>query len=303
VTSPAIELKGLSKSFPAQGGRIEAVRNVDFSIPAGQTVALLGPNGAGKSTTLDMLLGLTAPERGSVSVFGRSPADAIEAGAVGAMLQTGELIRDLSVRELIAMVASLYEAPLDVDEVLALTGLSVAAGQRTQKLSGGQTQRARFGVALVSDPDLLVLDEPTAAIDVEGRREFWATIRRLAGSGKTVVFATHHLDEADSYADRVVLLAQGRVVADGPTTEIKAMVGSRTIRATLPGARVDELLLLPGVTSADRHGDAVTLICSDSDAAVRALLDWYREARDIEVTGAGLEDAFMQLTVGEELAA
>jgi ABC-2 type transport system ATP-binding protein len=303
VTSQAIELKALSKSFPAPNGRVHAVRHVDLSIAAGETVALLGPNGAGKSTTLDMLLGLTEPDGGTVSLFGRSPADAIAAGQVGAMLQTGSLIRDLSVRELIDMVRSLYETPLGLEEVLELTGLGAAAGQRTQKLSGGQAQRVRFAVALVSDPDLLVLDEPTAAIDVEGRREFWATMRRLSGRGKTIVFATHHLDEADSYADRVVLLARGRVVADGPTTEIKAMVGSRTIRATLPRADLEDLLGLPGVSGADRHGDSVTLICLDSDAAIRALLDAYPDARDIEVTGAGLEDAFMQLTVGEEVPA
>src|SRR3954452_6944904 len=116
MSSGSIEIRGLAKSLPAPGGRVHAVRRVDVSIPAGQTVALLGPNGAGKSTTLDMLLGLTAPDSGSVSVFGRSPAEAIDAGAVGAMLQTGSLIRDLSVRELIAMVASLYDAPLGVDE-------------------------------------------------------------------------------------------------------------------------------------------------------------------------------------------
>jgi ABC-2 type transport system ATP-binding protein len=303
VTSSAVALKALSKSFPSPNGRVHAVRQVDLSIAPGETLALLGPNGAGKSTTLDMLLGLTEPDSGTVSLFGRSPADAIAEGAVGAMLQTGSLIRDLSVRELVDMVRSLYTAPLGLDEVLSLTGLTDAAERRTQKLSGGQAQRVRFAVALVSDPDLLVLDEPTAAIDVEGRREFWATMRRLSGSGKTIVFATHHLDEADSYADRVVLLARGRVVADGPTTEIKAMVGSRTIRATLPDAALDDLLALPGVSAADRHGDSVTMVCLDSDAALRALLDAYPDARDIEVTGAGLEDAFVQLTAGEEVPA
>jgi len=291
-----IELKGLSKSFPAPHGRVQAVREVDVSIPAGQTIALLGPNGAGKSTTIDMLLGLTKPDGGSVSVLGRTPSEAVDAGAVGAMLQTGDLIRDLSVRELISMMASLYAEPLDVAEVIEMTGLGAVADRRTQKLSGGETQRTRFAVALISDPDLLVLDEPTAAMDVESRHSFWATMRGLAGRGKTILFATHYLEEADAYADRVVLLAHGRVVADGPTTEIKGMVGARTIRATLPDADLDELQTLPGVTSADRHGEAVTLICADSDAAIRALLEFYPGARDIEITGAGLEEAFMQLT-------
>jgi hypothetical protein len=146
----------------------------------------------------------------------------------------------------------------------------------------------------VSNPELLVLDEPTVAMDVGGRHAFWRVMREFAGGGKTIVFATHYLEEADSYADRVVLMAHGRIVADGPPNEIKAMVGSKTIRATLPGADLDELARLPGVTAADSRGEAVVLACSDSDAAIRALLARYPEARDIEVGGAGLEEAFLQ---------
>jgi ABC-2 type transport system ATP-binding protein len=289
----AIQASGLRKSY----GEIEAVRGVDISIDAGETVALLGPNGAGKSTTIDMILGLTEPDGGSVSVFGQSPTGAVDAGSVGAMLQTGDLIRDLSVRELVAMVASLYPHPLPVDEALELTGLSEIGAQRTQKLSGGQTQRVRFAVALVSNPKLLVLDEPTVAMDVEGRRSFWTTMRGLAAQGRTVLFATHYLEEADAYADRAVLMAHGNVVADGPTNEIKAMVGTRTIRATLPGADLGALERLPGVTTVERRGEeAVVLSCADSDAAIRALLDAHGDARDIEIVAAGLEEAFLQLT-------
>jgi ABC-2 type transport system ATP-binding protein len=291
----AIEAAGLRKSYKD----IQAVRGVDISIDVGETVALLGPNGAGKSTTIDMILGLADPDAGTVSVFGQGASAAIDAGSVGAMLQTGALIRDLSVRELVEMVGSLYPAPLAVDEVLELTGLQEIAGQRTQKLSGGQTQRVRFAVALVSNPKLLVLDEPTVAMDVEGRHSFWTTMRELAAQGRTVLFATHYLEEADAYADRAVLMAHGQVVADGPTNEIKAMVGSRTIRATLPGADLSELQLLPGVTAAERRGEAVVLSCADSDAAIRALLDAYEEARDIEIVAAGLEEAFLQLTGGD----
>jgi ABC-2 type transport system ATP-binding protein len=272
------------------------VRGIDVAIERGETVALLGPNGAGKSTTIDMLLGLTMPDAGSVSVFGHAPREAVDAGMVGAMLQTGELIRDLSVREVVAMIGSLYPDPLDIGEVLELTGLEQAANQRTQKLSGGQTQRVRFAVALVSNPDILVLDEPTVAMDVEGRREFWAIMRAFAARGKTVLFATHYLEEADANADRAILMAHGRIVADGATTEIKARVGLRTIRATLPGVEASRLAELVGVNGAERHGEAVILSCSDSDAAIRALLGQYPAARDIEITGAGLEDAFLQLT-------
>ncbi len=295
-TASGVALAGLSKTYQSPEGPVHAVRGIDVSIAAGETVALLGPNGAGKSTTIDMLLGLARPDGGTVSVFGRTPADAVAAGAVGAMLQTGELIRDLDVRELVEMVASLYPTPLGVDETLELCGIAEIAGRRTQKLSGGQTQRVRFAIALVSDPELLVLDEPTVAMDVEGRRGFWETMRAFAARGKTVVFATHYLEEADAYADRVVLMAHGRIVADGPPTEIKGLVGSRTIRATLPGADLDALAVLPGVTGAERRGEAIVLTCSDSDAAIRVLLAEYPDAADIEISGAGLEQAFLQLT-------
>jgi ABC-2 type transport system ATP-binding protein len=252
---------------------VPAVRGIDITIAPGETVALLGPNGAGKSTTLDMLLGLLKPDGGTIEVFGLTPDRAVAAGAVSAMLQVGGVIDHLSVRELLAMVASLYPHPLGVDEVIELTGIGDIADRRTTKLSGGQTQRLRFAVALVADPDLLVLDEPTVAMDVEARRRFWATMREFAARGKTVVFATHYLEEADAYADRIILMSRGRVVAD-----------------------LADLLALPGVTGAERRGEGVRLSCTDSDTALRAFLPAFPQARNIEVTGAGLEDAFMQLT-------
>ena len=197
MTAEGIELRGLAKSY----GRVRAVRDVSISIDAGQTVALLGPNGAGKSTTIDMMLGLARPDRGDVRVFGLSPEAAVDAGIVGAMLQVGQPIRDLSVRELVTMVGSLYPDPLDVDDVLALTGTTEVAGRRTQKLSGGQTQRVSFATALVANPRLLVLDEPTVAMDVEGRHHFWTTMREFASRGRTIVFATRYLGEADAYQE------------------------------------------------------------------------------------------------------
>ncbi|HET8606618.1 MAG TPA: ABC transporter ATP-binding protein [Gaiellaceae bacterium] len=298
-----VELRALEKSYRGPAGPAHAVRGVDVTVAAGETVALLGPNGAGKSTTIDMLLGLQPPDEGSVTIFGVPPARAIEQGRVGAMLQTGGLLRELRVRELVTMIAALHPSPLPVAEVMSLARIEQIADRRTEKLSGGETQRVRFATALVSDPDLLVLDEPTVGMDVETRHSFWLTVREFASRGKTVVFATHYLEEADSYADRAVLMAQGRVVADGPTTEIKAMVGSRTIRATLPDAELDDLARLPGVTGAERRGDAVVLACSDSDVAIRALLAEYPGARDLEIRGAGLEQAFLQLTADEAVTA
>jgi ABC-2 type transport system ATP-binding protein len=220
VPGDGVVLSRLCKSY----GQVRAVRPLDLAIPPGETVAILGPNGAGKTTVLDMMLGLTRPDSGSVSLFGMPPARAAKAGIISGMLQTGVPVDHLRVRELLTMVASLYPRPLKVDDVLRLTGATAFAGRQTNRLSGGQVQRVRFGVALVANADLLVLDEPTAAIDVEGRREFWDAMRQVAAEGKTVIFATHYLEEADAYADRIVLLAQGRIVADGPATEIKAKV-------------------------------------------------------------------------------
>lgn len=291
-----IELAGLTKSF----GPVQAVRGIDLSIAPGETVALLGPNGAGKSTTIDMLLGLNRPDQGEVSLFGADPATAVAAGHVCGMLQIGSLPPYLTVRELLSQVASMYPNALDVDKVIELTGITKYAARQTQKLSGGETQRARFAIALVSNSDLLVLDEPTVAMDVEGRHQFWTTMREVAAAGKTIVFATHYLEEADEYADRIVLMARGQIVADGPTTEIKALVGKRTIRATLPQVSADELRAVAGVSTVELRGEAIVLACDDSDLAIRDLLARYPAVKDIEIAGAGLEQAFMQLTIGTD---
>jgi ABC-2 type transport system ATP-binding protein len=291
-----VRLDGLVKSFASPQGRVHAVRGVDLEIAAGETVALLGPNGAGKSTVIDMLLGLLAPDSGDVELFGRAPAAAVQHGAVGAMLQTGGLIMSLSVRELLTMMASLYPSPLGVDEVLRMTGTDEFAGRRTEKLSGGQTQRVRFAMAILSNPQLLVLDEPTVALDVEARHAFWTTMRGIAAEGRTVLFATHYLEEADAYADRIVVMSAGRVVADGPPNEIRAMAGTKVLRATVPGGRLEQLERLPGVKSAEARGSAFVLRCADSDAAIRALLAAHPDAHDIEIGGAGLEEAFLELT-------
>ncbi len=298
VMSPAgparmgIELSRVAKSY----GPVRAVCGIDLAVAPGQTVALLGPNGAGKTTTIDMILGLRRPDSGTILVLGASPAEAVRACRVGGMLQDGSPPDFLKVRELVTLAASYYPHPLGVDDVLRLTGTAALADRWAAKLSGGQAQRVRFAAALVGDPDLLILDEPTAGIDVEGRREFWQALRAIAERGKTIVFATHFLEEADANADRIVLIARGQIVADGPATEIKAKAGSRTIRATLPGAGLAGLRALPGVQSADRHGDAITLSCSDTDAALGALLSSFPGTRDVEVRGASLEEAFLELT-------
>jgi ABC-2 type transport system ATP-binding protein len=292
----AIRFEGLRKSY----GAITAVDGIDVEIAPGEVVALLGPNGAGKSTTIDMLLGLTRPDSGTVSVFGQSPRAACAAGKVGAMLQTGTLPVDFTVREVVEVMRALAPSPLATAEVLRRARIEDIASQRTQKLSGGQRQRVRFALAIAADPQLVVLDEPTVAMDVETRHLFWQSMRAWAAEGRTVVFATHYLEEADDFADRIVLMRRGAIVVDGPTTEVKAMAGDRMIRATVPASvSLDGLAALPGVASVERHGGAVLLRCPDSDAALRALLASQPQAQDIEVTGSGLEEAFLALTADE----
>jgi ABC-2 type transport system ATP-binding protein len=194
-------------------------------------------------------------------------------------------------------MAALFPRPLPPGEALERAGVADVAKQRFVRLSGGQKQRVRFALALVCDPDLLVLDEPTVAMDVETRRAFWQQMRAYTDTGRTVLFATHYLDEAEDYADRVVLMRSGRIVADGSVAQVRAAVSGRTVRAVVPGAAD---LTLPGVRSAERRGDQITLTCTDSDAAVRALLARYPHAHDIEITALGLEDAFLALTGEDE---
>ncbi|HEX3789066.1 MAG TPA: ABC transporter ATP-binding protein [Pseudonocardiaceae bacterium] len=289
-------MTGLRKHY----GEVRAVDGLDLVIAPGEVVALLGPNGAGKSTTVDMLLGLTKPDNGDVRIFGQPSRDAVSNGTVGAMLQEGSLLDDATVGETVAMIASLHRKPMSVVEALRRAGVEDLASRRCTKLSGGQKQRVRFAVALVCDPDLLVLDEPTAAMDVSSRREFWRSMTEFTASGRTVLFATHYLDEAEEFADRVVLMRAGRIVADGSVAEVRSAVSGRTLRAVVPGATEADMLRLPGVSTAQLRSDRVELSCADSDAAVRALLTAYPQAHDIEIKAVGLEEAFLALTADAE---
>ncbi|MBB5870932.1 ABC-2 type transport system ATP-binding protein [Allocatelliglobosispora scoriae] len=290
--SDAVRLSGVVKSY----GAIRAVNDVDLTIGRGETVALLGPNGAGKSTTINMLLGLFTPDAGDIEVFGMSPARAVTSGKIGAMLQEGGFVPNATVGELIELCRALYPSPLPTAEILAAADLTGIVKQRVDKLSGGQSQRVRFAFALAGNPDLLVLDEPTAAMDVASRQAFWASMRRLTDGGKTVLFATHYLEEADDFADRVIVMAGGRIIADGSGAQIKKVAGGRTVSFDLEGASGDGLAALPGVTSADVRGGRVWLRCSDSDATVRALVQGGHSFGNLEIAGAGLEEAFLTLT-------
>ncbi|MET0415347.1 MAG: ABC transporter ATP-binding protein [Actinoplanes sp.] len=287
----AVRLTGLTRRF----GPVRALDGVDLSIARGSTVALLGPNGAGKTTAISMMLGLDPPDGGEVTLFGRPPAEAVRAGQVGAMLQDAGWVPAATIREVVELARALYPSPLATDRILALAGLTDRADSRVDRLSGGEAQRARFAFALAGGSDLLILDEPTAAMDVAARQAFWTAIHRYTAEGHTVLFSTHHLHEADEFADRVVVLAAGRVVADGPPAQIRALAGGRTVSFDLAGGPVEGLEALPGVRSVQVRGDRVILTSDDSDATVLALAG-ARGFRSLEVTTAALEAAFLTLT-------
>jgi ABC-2 type transport system ATP-binding protein len=287
----AVELRNVHRTF----GIVRAVDGIDLRLELGEIAALLGPNGAGKTTTLDMILGLGQPDQGTVSVLGLAPSMAIARGLVAAVLQTGGLLKDLTVRETVRLTASVFTSARPVDEVLDRAGIAGIADRLVGRCSGGEQQRLRFALALLPDPALMVLDEPTAGMDVEGRRDFWTAIRRDAERGRTVLFATHYLDEADAYADRIVLLRQGRVVADGTAAEVRSLSSGRSVRASLAGADRALLANLPGVRSVEIRGDRVIIQTVDSDAVAKYLLT-ATTARDVEIVAHNLEDAFLALT-------
>jgi ABC-2 type transport system ATP-binding protein len=292
-----IELEHVSYAYGGTDGGVPAVQDVSLRVGAGEVVAMLGPNGAGKSTTLLLLLGMLPPRTGTVRLFGDAVAGgrAVAAGRVGAMPQAGGVPSRSTVRELLEFLHGVYPRPMPVREALALADLGGLAGRTVERLSGGQQQRLRFAMAVIGRPDLLILDEPTAALDVRSRREFWAAIRAYADEGRTVLFTTHHLEEADSNADRIVVLDRGRVIADGTAASVKRRVGVRTVSVASGGNPGGGFARLPGVVAVADRGGRVVLTTTDSDATVLALAA-AGLLRDLEVVGVGLEAAFLALT-------
>lgn len=282
---------GAVKTF----GAVRAVDGIGLEVAAGETVALLGRNGAGKSTAISLLLGLNEPDEGSVALFGGPPEESVRAGRVGAMLQETRPVPRVTVRELVSFVAGRYPAPLPVADALERAGITELAGRRVDRLSGGQAQRVRFALALAGNPALIVLDEPTASLDVEARHSFWKSMRAYARRGHTVLFSTHYLEEADAHADRIVVIDRGRIVADGTGEHLKRSVGGNLVSFDLAGRGTEGLALLPGVVSVEVRGERAQLRTDDSDATVIALAE--RGAiRGLEVVPASLDDAFMALT-------
>jgi len=297
VDTAAVEMSGLRKSFRSTaGGLVEAVRGISLTIQPGEVVAILGPNGAGKTTTIDMLLGLSEPDTGSVRLYGRTPGQAAATGRVAAVTQNGGLLPDFTVGESARIIASTFGVEEQVPEVLAAAGIAHLADRKVSKCSGGEQQRLKFALALLPNPDLVVLDEPTAGMDVASRREFWATMRRDAERGRTVLFATHYLEEADGFADRIVMIADGQVVADGDTAQIRARACGRVVSAEIAEADVSAVLsAFPEIMDADRRGGRYYFTTADSDSLARFLLT-RTQAAEIEIVTRGLEDAFIALT-------
>ena len=300
-----IRLRNLTKDYDSPTtGTIRAVHGIDLDVGPGEIVALLGPNGAGKTTTIDMILGFIDPTAGEATVFGLKPRRAVAEGKVSAVLQTGGLLGDLTVRETVELVASIYRGttPAGADpvtDVLERTGLSGRGDRLVKVCSGGEQQRLRFALALLADPDLLLLDEPTAGMDVEARRSFWAAMNTEADRGRTIVFATHYLQEAEDFARRTVLLSGGRIVADGPTDQIRGQAAGRTVRARVARHQVDvvveALRRMPHVRRVDATDDRVTVETVESDVVAGALIRDFG-ATGLEIEAASLERAFVALT-------
>ncbi|MGO2754849.1 ABC transporter ATP-binding protein [Brachybacterium alimentarium] len=293
--APAISLRGLTRTY----GSVRALDGLDLEIGRGEIVALLGPNGAGKSTAMEMMVGLAAPDAGEARILGADPVEATRTGLIGTMLQSGPLLPDQSVRSMLRLLHSLQAHPMPLADAARQADVTELLPRRIGTLSGGQAQRVRFAIALLGDPQVLLLDEPTVGMDIGARRAFWDQMRAVAATGRTIVFATHHLDEAEREARRVIVMDRGRVVADGTGPEISAIVGGRVI--TLRGVDADEIVALPGVQSAgadETDPGRVRALCSDSDAALAALFtgDLAGRVREVLVSAPGLEEAFLRIT-------
>jgi ABC-2 type transport system ATP-binding protein len=294
--TPVVTFENVSKHY----GRLRAVEGLSLDLHAGETVALLGPNGAGKSTSLDMLLALRKPTSGRIRMFGGDPYHAVKSGRVGAMLQSGGLMPEVTVRDLVELVTKLHPNPEPVATTLKRAGITQFADQRADRLSGGQTQRVRFALAICGKSELIVLDEPTAAMDVETRRLFWNSMKEEVAAGRTLLFATHYLEEADQAADRILVINRGRLLADGTPAEIKARAGAKRLSFRLD--KVDEpfLLGLPGLVNLEVRHDVVQIQSSDSDATLYAIIDAGYRPREIEVSSLGLEQAFLAITAEDD---
>ncbi len=290
VSANIARLENVSKSF----ARRPVLKEFNFALEPGSVVALLGPNGAGKSTVAGLITGRLSVDAGKAELFGRDPRRVEARARIGVMLQSGGLPEALTVAEAVRLHAGYFKRGLTAHDILEQAGLTALARRRCDKLSGGEQRRVQFALAIAGGPDLLVLDEPTTGFDPEARRSLWRLVREKADAGAGVLLATHHLDEAEALADRIVIIADGRIIADGPPAAIKAKVAGSTIRLRTSIA-TSQLQSLPGAARVDQRGADTTILTTQARATLEALFAADAALLDIEVTSASLEDALAEI--------
>jgi ABC-2 type transport system ATP-binding protein len=290
-TGFAVQLEHVSKNF----GKVQALKQVSFKVDPGEVIAFLGPNGAGKTTAISLMMGLRAPDSGTAMIFGRDPRDPQNRSRIGAMLQESDVPSTLKVREVVDFIGRAYSNPLPVAKALEMADLSELANRPASNLSGGQKKRLAFALAVIGNPDVLFLDEPTAALDVEARRGFWDQVGTFTRSGKTIILTTHYLEEADAIAERIVVINQGEIVAQGTPAAIKARVGGKVVRFKSPQLEATKLEKLP-ITRSSINAETVELYTLEPEQVLRELFARNVPISDLEVRGGGLEEAFVQIT-------
>ncbi|MGH2509405.1 MAG: ABC transporter ATP-binding protein [Ktedonobacteraceae bacterium] len=289
---PAVELINITKDY----GSVQALKGISFMVHPGEVVAVLGPNGAGKSTSIALMLGMRRPTSGSVSLFGGNPRLAFHRKRIGVMLQESGVPETLQVRELVELFGRFHDNPMTTQEAMKMAGLEGKANVRLGRLSGGQKQRVYFALALVGNPDILFLDEPTTGLDVEARRNFWDQINIQIAHGKTVLLTTHNLEEADALAKRIIVINQGKIIVDGTPDEIKGLVGGKQVRFSAPALRIEDLHRIAGIQSVQLLDKKFAIYTTQPEAILATLFKNGAELSDLEVVGAGLEEAFLALT-------
>ncbi len=299
TNTPAIELRNATKRF----GSVTALSNVSLSVQPGETVAMLGPNGAGKTTAVSLMLGMRRPSEGTARLFGGDPRIPVTRLRLGAMLQESGSPATLTVRESVELFRALYARPISADAAIDAAQLGEKAAARVATLSGGQRQRLYFALAIVGDPDVLFLDEPTVALDVESRRSFWEQITKLNQRGKTILLTTHYLDEADALANRIIVINRGVIVAEGTPTAIKSKASGKHVRFMAEGLSREWLATLAGVQSVTLSGTQWTLYTLRPEEALKAVFARGTNISGLEVEGVGLEEAVLALTAAHSTEA
>jgi ABC-2 type transport system ATP-binding protein len=292
TATPAVELQNVTKNY----GSVQALKGISLTVEPGEVVAVLGPNGAGKSTSIALMLGMRRPSSGRVTLFGENPRLANHRKHIGVMLQESGVPETLKVRELVELFGRFHDNPMVTQEAVKMAGLEEKANTRLGRLSGGQKQRVFFALALVGNPDVLFLDEPTTGLDVEARRTFWDQINHQVVQGKTIILTTHNLEEADALARRIVVINQGQIIADGTPDEIKGHVGGKHVRFRAPNMTLEELGALVGGPSFHLMGNTFEILTKEPETLLATLFKHGAELSDLEVVGAGLEEAFLALT-------